>query len=162
MKKNHIKTGNCIWCGKSFPEVSFVDRPHIVPQKLGGNEIGKDVCDECNHYFGTATKGVPSVDMAFKEIFNAFRVFGRNTDENTYKSLRSAFFNYRHKDHKIAIKPWFNSMVVTEQFKRGLYEVFLQKYHIKTKMETIQCLIWLDNTQDMVKESLMCSTFIII
>lgn len=127
-----VNTGKCIWCGKSVPDVTFGTRPHIVPQKLGGNEIGMDVCDDCNHYFGTAQKGVPSVDMAFKEIFNAFKQFGRNTDENTHKRLRSAFFDYRHKDHRIKIKPQFNSRVVTEQFKRGLYEVFLQKYHAVT------------------------------
>ena len=74
-KKNLIKTGKCIWCGKSVPDVTFTARPHILPQKLGGEEIGTDVCDDCNHYFGKATKGISAVDVAFKEIFNAFRTF---------------------------------------------------------------------------------------
>jgi hypothetical protein len=131
-KNNLIKTGKCIWCGKSVPDVTFTARPHILPQKLGGEEIGTDVCDDCNHYFGKATKGIPAVDVAFKEIFNAFRTFGKNMDENTYKHFKSIFFEYRHSKSKIIIKKEFNSIIVTRQFKRGLYEVFLQKYHAVT------------------------------
>lgn len=101
----------------------------MLPRRLGGKEIGVDVCDECNHYFGTAQKGKPAIDVAFKEIFNAFRTFGSNTDEHTHEHFKSIFFEYRHSKHTIRIKPQFNSKLVTEQFKRGLYEVFLQRYH---------------------------------
>ena len=130
MKESLINTGKCIWCGRTKAEgATFLDEAHVLPRRLGGKEIGVDVCDGCNHYFGTAQRGIPAVDVVFKEIFNAFRIFGNNTDENTYKKLKSIFFEYRHKNHTIRIKPQFNSIKVTEQFKRGLYEVFLQRYH---------------------------------
>lgn len=127
-----IKTGNCIWCGRSYQDTSFDTAPHIVPHSLGGPEIGFDVCDDCNHHFGTAQRGVPSIDLAFKEVFNAFRTFGRNLDENTHKHFSSVFFQYWHSKHKIIVKRNFNSKAITRQFKRGLYEVFLQKYHSVT------------------------------
>ena len=119
----------CIWCGKTEPEVSFRAAPHIVPHNLGSDDIGFDVCDDCNHYFGTATRGVPSCDLAFKEIFNAFWIFGHNLDENTHKRFSSVFFNYYHSKRTIKVRSNFNSRVITRQFKRSLYEVFLQKYH---------------------------------
>ena len=133
MKHNYTKTGKCIWCGREKPDAKFETAPHIVPHSLGGKEIGVDICDDCNHYFGRAPKvGVPSIDLAFKEVFNCFIIFGNNLDENTYKKFHSAFFTYYHKRHTIRIKPNFNSHFITLQFKRGLYEVFLQKYHAVT------------------------------
>ena len=129
MGKKFVNTGKCIWCGRTEPVVTFLEEPHVLPRRLGGKEIGVDVCDECNHYFGTAQKGKPAIDVAFKEIFNAFRTFGSNTDEHTHEHFKSIFFEYRHSKHTIRIKPQFNSKLVTEQFKRGLYEVFLQRYH---------------------------------
>lgn len=133
-RHKYIKSGKCIWCGKTEDDgATFYDMPHIVPHALGGQEIGFDVCDDCNHYFGKAPKaGMPSVDLAFKEIFNAFMTFGRDLNENTYKHFKSAFFEYRHSKHTIKIKRNFNSHNITIQFKRGLYEVFLQKYHAVT------------------------------
>ena len=104
MKKNYTKTGKRIWCGRTTSEdATFTDEAHVLPRRLGGREIGVDVCDDCNHYFGTAQRGVPAVDVVFKEIFNAFRIFGNNTDEITYKKLKSIFFEYRHKNHSIRI-----------------------------------------------------------
>lgn len=129
MLKSYVNTGKCIWCGRSRPEVSFFNEPHILPRSLGSNELGVDICDYCNHYFGTAQKNVPSIDLAFKEIFGAFRTFGNNLNEHTYKNISSVFFEYRHSQHRIIIKKNFNSRAITKQFKRSLYEVFLQKYH---------------------------------
>ena len=132
MSNSHINTGKCIWCGRTTEEARFTSDAHMLPHSLGGSEIGTDVCDDCNHYFGTATRGVPNVNLAFKEIFGAFKTFGDNLNENTYKKFRSTFFQYRHSQHKIIIKSNFNSRAITKQFKRSLYEVFLQKYHAVT------------------------------
>ena len=66
--QKYVNTGKCIWCGRAEPEVTFLTEPHVLPRRLGGKEIGFDVCDECNHYFGTAQKGRPAIDVAFKEI----------------------------------------------------------------------------------------------
>ena len=40
----YVKTGHCIWCGKTEPDVSFRAAPHIVPHNLGSDDIGFDVC----------------------------------------------------------------------------------------------------------------------
>ena len=127
---SYKQTGKCIWCGKQEPDVSFNTAPHILPRRLGGTEIGVDVCDDCNHYFGTSKQvGKPCMDHAFKEVFGAFRMFTSHLGPESYKKFSSAYFSYHHKDHLIKIKSNFNSQAVTRQFKRSLYEVFLQKYH---------------------------------
>lgn len=131
----YTKTGRCIWCGGEEPDVTFYTKPHILPDSLGGQELGFDVCDNCNHYFGTAPKGkfgVPCVDHAFKEVFGAYRMFHKNLTPESYKSFSSAYFTYRHSEKLIKVKRSFNSKAITRQFKRGLYEVFLQKYHFLT------------------------------
>ena len=128
----YINTGKCIWCGRSFPDVSFKTKPHILPGSLGGEEIGVDVCDECNHAFGTSSAGRPSPDLVFKEVFAITRFMCSNLDENSYKQLHSIFFKYHHNTRTLSISKAFNTRAITRQFKRGLYEVFLQKYHLFT------------------------------
>lgn len=125
----------CIWCGRSENEATFNRIAHILPRALGGKETVDDVCDDCNHYFGTAPKGkhgIPCMDHAFKEIFGAIRMFSKNQTPESYKDFKSSYFTYRHSEHLIKIRSNFNSKHVTHQFKRGLYEVFLQKYHFET------------------------------
>ena len=115
------KKKTCIWCGKREPEVEFNTIAHILPHALGGQEIVDDVCDDCNHYFGTAPKGrqgVPCMDHAFKEIFGAIRMFSKNLSSESYKNFSSSYFTYRHSNHLIKIKNNFNSKYVTHQFKR--------------------------------------------
>lgn len=129
MNIKHMNTGQCIWCRRKFPEVTFNSAPHILPKALGGLDIGCDVCDECNHYFGTATKGKPNIDLTFKEIFGAFRFFCQDLKVNSHRKFSSVFFDYFYSRQTIRIKPNFNSSILTLQFKKALYNVFLQKYH---------------------------------
>ena len=129
----YIETGQCIWCGKKEPEVSFENKPHILPHSLGGDEIGFDICDDCNAYFGTVTLGKPALDFVFKEIFNAYRFFSQNLTSESYKKFHSAFFNYYHKKHLIKIRSNFRTSIITRQFKRSLFYIFLQKYHFITR-----------------------------
>lgn len=65
----YVKTGQCIWCGKQEQEVFFDAAPHIVPHNLGSDDIGFDVCNDCNHYFGKAKRGVPSCVSVQKRIW---------------------------------------------------------------------------------------------
>ena len=130
---NYKEIGQCIWCGKKEPEVSFEKKPHILPHSLGGDEIGFDICDDCNAYFGTSTQGKPSLDFVFKEIFNAYRFFSQNLNTESYKNFHSSFFNYYHKKHLIKVSNNFNISTITRQFKRSLFYIFLQKYHYITK-----------------------------
>ena len=125
----------CIWCGRGQKEVSFDTIAHIVPKSLGGKETCDDVCDDCNHYFGTAprgTNGIPCMDHAFKEIFGAIRMFSQNLNSESYKKFRTTYFTYKHSQRLVKIKHNFDSKKITHQFKRALYEVFFQKYHSVT------------------------------
>lgn len=128
---NYISTGKCIWCGRAIVNgATFHNIPHVFPHALGGEDTCTDVCDDCNHYFGTTkVHGVPSIDLTFKEIFNAYRFFCQNLNENSYKKLRSTFFSYHHNTHSIKIRQNFRNDILCRQLKRGLYECFLQKYH---------------------------------
>lgn len=65
MRKEYISSGKCIWCGKEKPNVTFYDKPHVLPHSLGSKEIGFDICDDCNHAFGKAKAGIPSMDLTF-------------------------------------------------------------------------------------------------
>lgn len=130
---NENELTKCIWCGKTEPEVTFDTIAHILPKALGGKETVPNVCDNCNHYFGTAPKGgIPCMDHAFKEIFGAMRMFSSNLSNTSYKKFTSTYFSYHHKDRLVKIRRNFNSRIITRQFKRALYEVFLQKYHLIT------------------------------
>lgn len=131
---NYKKIGVCIWCGKKEPQVTFNKAPHIIPKGLGGTEIGCDVCDDCNSYFGTAHNGTPNTNLVFKEIFGAIRAFSKTPSVHTYKNLSSVYFNFFYSKNQITIKGAFSIQKITHQFKRSLYEVFMQKYHFHTLM----------------------------
>lgn len=133
MKKEYTKTGKCIWCGKSYPDVTFLKQPHIVPRNMGGSCIGFDICDECNDYFGTPTKAMLSTNLVFKEAFNTIRFFSKTLTPHSYKNFHSAYFKYNYSKNTLKLKHWLSIDVFTKQFKRSLYEVFLQKYHSITE-----------------------------
>ena len=128
----YIHDGQCIWCGRKRPFVTFNTIPHILPKSLGGIETCVDVCDECNHYFGTAEKGLPSIDIVIREIFESFRLFGTNYYDKHKLSKKFVFFHYNQETRKLKLKNTFRDATITSQFKRGLYELFLQKYHYET------------------------------
>jgi len=138
----YIKTGFCIWCKKSTPDVSFKTEPHSIPSSLGSDTIGFDICDDCNHFFGTVDNTVKphlSIEVCFKEIFGMIR-FMLNSDKNelSYKQLPSIYFDYRHSIRTINIRNAFKFQkdfrsTFTRQFNRGIYEIFLQEYHRQTE-----------------------------
>ncbi|MBP1631268.1 MAG: hypothetical protein H6Q15_2161 [Bacteroidetes bacterium] len=140
-KNNYIEKGICIWCMKKEPEVTFSIEPHTISRQLGATMIGFDICDSCNHYFGTVDRNMKfpmSVELAFKEIMNLMRILLKGLDENTYKKLKSTYFSYFHSTKTIRINKNFKSNPnflnsLTRQFKKGMYEVFLQEYHRETK-----------------------------
>lgn len=141
-KQKYIHDGKCIWCGREEPAVTFESKPHILPKALGGDEICVDVCDECNHYFGTAEKYLPNIDLVVREILEAYRLFGTNYYENRKTPKKFTFFHYDLKSGKIKLKNTFRSGTITFQFKRGLYELFLQKYHNVTHNGNDSCWDW--------------------
>ena len=137
-----IHDGQCIWCGRKKPNVTFNTIPHILPKSLGGLEIGVDVCDDCNHYFGTAEKRLPAIDTVLREIFESYRLFGTNYYEHKEPPKKFTFFHYNSKTGRIKLKPSFRASTITFQFKRGLYELFLQKYHNVTHNGNDLCWDW--------------------
>lgn len=43
----------CRFCGKSFPDVTFKNKAHLIPQFLGNKKLLSDFeCDTCNKEFG--------------------------------------------------------------------------------------------------------------
>lgn len=128
----YIHDGQCIWCGKKAPIAKFETIPHILPKSLGGTETCFDVCDECNQYFGTPKKGLPSIDVVLREILESYRLFGTNYYETHKLSKKFVFFHYNQEKKRLKLKYPFREATITSQFKRGLYELFLQKYHAAT------------------------------
>jgi len=140
-KTQYIEKGTCIWCLKSKPKVTFYRKPHTITKSLGAKNIGFDICDSCNEYFGKVDKNLKfpiQIELAFKEIMNVIRLFLKNDfNENTYKSFSSIYFDYFHKERVFKIRKTFKSNPYfisnfTRQFKKGMYEVFFQEYHRNT------------------------------
>lgn len=145
MKAEYIKIGKCIWCQNEKPIVSFFNKPHTISKQIGGTSIGFDICDSCNSYFGTTDKTMKypmSVELAFKEIFNVTRHLMPATSEKQKRSneiLRSIYFEYYKSKRIFRIKKRFEFRRdfikdFTRQFKKGVYEVFLQEYHRNTEL----------------------------
>lgn len=141
-KKKYIKTGQCIWCLEKEPNVSFNKEPHTISRQLGPTKIGFDICDSCNYYFGTIdkTQKYPmSVELAFKEIMNVMRLLLKNDfNEKTHETFKSVYFDYYHSKSTIKIRNSFKTrpyflLSLTRQFKKGIYEVFLQEFHRVTE-----------------------------
>ncbi|MCE4566029.1 hypothetical protein INQ51_17045 [Maribellus sp. CM-23] len=140
MKMEYIKFGRCIWCLKQKPDVTFFNKPHTISKKLGSNVIGFDICDSCNTYFGSVEKSSPyqmSVETAFKEILNVSKYIIQTISKKPDKNkpiLRSMYFEYYRSKGLLRIKNRFKLQRYfiknfTRQFKRGIYEIFLQEFH---------------------------------
>lgn len=126
---SYVKTGICIWCGRSVHEgASFMNIPHILPKGLGGKETCVDVCDDCNSYFGTARDGDRlSCDHAVKEVLQLCRLFLLGGESK--RKFSSSLFHSRNGKFKKKLNFAFSSQYITRQFKRGICEAVLQKYH---------------------------------
>lgn len=146
MKRKFKISGKCIWCGKSEPEVSFKNKPHILPDSVGGHELGCDICDKCNSYFGSkGPNNLPSPDLIFKEIFNLERFFNGSDSITNGEKYRSELFpvidGVLHIQQRI-----LDHSLYADLLKRSFYEIFLQKYHAFThdghnnKFDGVRCL----------------------
>lgn len=123
----------CIWCKRTESEISFDKEAHTVPKNLGG----KNVCDDCNHYFGTTTKELPAIEIVIKETFNISRaIFLHNEGElgknRAMPKYSSEYFKVDFTKPKLSLKPKyrFNSTFqqnLGRQMKRGIYKMFLEE-----------------------------------
>ena len=133
-KPEYIKNGKCIWCLKSKPEVKFYTKPHTIPKTLNPDNIGFDICDSCNSFFGSddkLNKVTYSIDKVLKEFFNVHKfLLLTKKDSNSWKNFKSQFFNYYHKSRTLKLNvdyirnaPYANEL--TRKFKRETDENFL-------------------------------------
>lgn len=123
----------CIWCSKDENLVKFIKKAHTIPQSLGGKQICEEVCDDCNHYFGSPKPNVPSVELVFKETFNISRHYLLHSINQHKKVTRykSEFFNVNWERNSIAFKPKYSlkphfQKTLGRQFKRAMFKVFLE------------------------------------
>lgn len=116
---------------KSYPEVTFKNRAHQIPNSLGAKKITRFECDNCNSLFGHATKTDRSIEHTFKEAFNITRhiLFQYSKSKGTAPKYTSTYFKI--KDRKISLKteykliPGFQRSLA-KQFKKGIYKVALE------------------------------------
>lgn len=139
--KEYIKAGQCIWCLKQKPSTSFYTKPHTIPRTLNAHNIGFDICDSCNNFFGSDNnqeKVTYSIDKVLKEFFNVHKFLLTNSkDSDSWKKFKSQFFSYYFTSKKLKINIDYirnpdYAKEVTRKFKRGIYNIFLQEYHRNT------------------------------
>lgn len=127
----------CIWCSKDETKTTFNKLAHTIPQSLGGKKICKNVCDDCNHYFGNCIDSLPPIETVFKETFNISRAkFLYSTNEiGKNKSLAkfsSIYFDVDFNKRRIKLKNKYKFHLsfqekICRQIKRGIYKVFLEE-----------------------------------
>ncbi len=124
----------CIWCNKSEGNETFAKKAHTFPQSLGGKSICENVCDSCNHFFGSPQYNSPAVEVVLKEILNISKYLLLNQTGGIPKNKRfkSEFFNINWDKKTITIKPRYNIKKGFQEnlgrlFRRGLYKVFLEE-----------------------------------
>ncbi|WP_136466333.1 HNH endonuclease [Flagellimonas onchidii] len=124
----------CIWCSRSNPQVSFDKRAHTFPKSLGGKNFCENVCDDCNHYFGSPKPLSPSVELVLKEILNISKYLLLTDTSKLPKGKRykSEFFKIDWKRRKITAKPKYKLRRGFQEklgrlFRRGIYKVYLEE-----------------------------------
>ncbi len=61
----------CRFCKKSYPQVSFSNKPHIVPELFGRNDITSNFeCDFCNQYFQRFENDAATLIQHFLTLFS--------------------------------------------------------------------------------------------
>ncbi|WP_207430196.1 hypothetical protein [Sabulibacter ruber] len=115
---------------------TFKNQPHTISRKIGNTPVGFDICDECNTYFGTIGRTdlfTVSPEVALIETYGVLQFLSNAVLDSSLK-LKSRFFQYHLSTSAVQpkgdyeLKPKFLKNF-TRQFKRGIYEVFLQEYH---------------------------------
>lgn len=128
----------CIWCFKKEKETTFETKAHTIPKSLGGQNYNKNVCDECNKYFGSSSNQYKySVEEAFKEVLciSRFVLLSGSKSKRKVGEFKSKFFDLKEKNGKLNLKlrtqlnfrKGFQD-ALCRNFKRGLYKVWYEEY----------------------------------
>jgi len=135
----------CLWCLSSEPEVTFEKKAHTIPKSLGGQNFNRNVCDNCNEYFGNrdSNNSRYSIEEALKETFVITRKRLLNASEPKRKvgRFRSKFFEIKERNGKprLSVKSSFRfsktfQVEICRAFKRGLYKMFLEELNRQRKL----------------------------
>jgi hypothetical protein len=137
----NIKT--CLWCLKKESDVSFTKKAHTIPKSLGGQNYNRNVCDDCNYYFGNrdSHNGKYSIEVALKEAFSISRkrfLLG-GIPKRKVGEFKSQFFEMKERKgkYRLAVKPSFmfaSQLELCKAFKRGLYKMFFEELNRQKKV----------------------------
>ena len=93
---------------------------------MGGDVVGMDICDDCNHYFGTTDSLIPTpprfaVELCVKEVMNISRHFFLNRGKQKQR-LKSILFNYYESKRTLVDSSGLNVPPVAETNVPGIAE----------------------------------------
>ena len=123
----------CIWCSKTENTVSFNKKAHTIPKSLGGIHTCENVCDNCNEYFGNKESGLPSIEIAIKDILNLSKYLILTQDNNKPKKrFTSEYFKFNIEKKTLKFQPKYQlknnfQSEYAKRFKRGIYKIFLEE-----------------------------------
>lgn len=123
-----FKTKICIWCSKSEPQVSFIKQAHTFPKSLGG----ENVCDSCNHFFGSPSNASPAIEVVLKEVLNVSKYSLQLSTNSIKKRFKSEYFDFNLKSGVLKYKQKFKLRYGFQEkfirkFKQGMFKVFLEE-----------------------------------
>lgn len=131
-------TKKCLWCLISEPKTSFLKKAHTIPKSLGGQNYNRNVCDNCNSFFGDrkSNNGKYSIEEALKETFviSRTRLLNGNNTKRKIGRFKSKFFEVKIKKGKLSlgVKTSFRfksgfQKELCNSFKRGLYKMYFEE-----------------------------------
>lgn len=87
----------CIWCLENESSKTFDKIAHTFPKSLGGTKTCSNVCDSCNHFFGSKKDKFPSIEIALKEILQVSKFYLNLSikKKNTIR-YKSEYFNLNY------------------------------------------------------------------
>ncbi|MBA0885183.1 HNH endonuclease [Flavobacterium undicola] len=124
---------HCIWCSRKEPHVTFEKEAHTFPRSVGGKNICENVCDDCNHNFGSTKPNLPAVEIVLKEILNFSRYFLLYTKEvPRNQRFKSQYFSVNWDTKVLKLKPSYKLQKgfqekLGRQFTRGMYKIYLEE-----------------------------------
>lgn len=129
----------CIWCRKTENETAFNKIAHTFPASLGGESICENVCDKCNHYFGSPSDQSPAIEVVLKELLNASKYYllsNSAVNVGNLKRFKSEFFNANWNARTLKLKPRYSLRKHAQEqfgrlFRRGLFKVYLEEREVQ-------------------------------
>ena len=134
--ENLLTDKKCLWCLKTEPEVTFIKKAHTIPKSLGGKNYNRNVCDDCNYYFGNrdSHNGKYSIEVALKEAFciSRKRFLLGGIPKRKVGEFKSQFFEMKERNgkYRLAVKPSYlfvSQVELCRAFKRGLYKMYFEE-----------------------------------